>query len=146
MKIFTLLLTLLSLLPLNSQAQNQDDREAIESRVMQYLQAWHQGDPDLMSSSIHPQMGKKIVFDTGDKHGALAYLSSRDLLAQTERKRPQATEYEELKNGITILDIYHHTATVKAEAPNWIDYLHMAKIDGEWKIVNILWELKVEGL
>ena len=31
---------------------------------------------------------------------------------------------------------------VKAESQHWIDYLHMAKISGKWKIVNILWELK----
>jgi hypothetical protein len=28
------------------------------------------------------------------------------------------------------------------EAANWIDYLHLAKWDGEWKIINVLWELK----
>ena len=25
---------------------------------------------------------------------------------------------------------------------DWIDYLEETKIDGEWKIVNVLWELK----
>jgi hypothetical protein len=24
----------------------------------------------------------------------------------------------------------------------WIDYMHMAKWNGQWKIVNVLWELK----
>jgi hypothetical protein len=26
----------------------------------------------------------------------------------------------------------------------WIDYLHLARWNGEWKIVNVLWELKPE--
>jgi hypothetical protein len=25
---------------------------------------------------------------------------------------------------------------------DWIDYLHLAKYDGRWKIVNVLWEMK----
>jgi hypothetical protein len=24
----------------------------------------------------------------------------------------------------------------------WIDYMHLAKWNGEWKIANVLWELK----
>ncbi len=27
----------------------------------------------------------------------------------------------------------------------WIDYLHVARINGQWKIVNVLWELKPEN-
>jgi hypothetical protein len=91
-------------------------------------------------------MAKKIVFDTGNKNGALAYLSAEDLLAQTKKKRVQTVNPQDLIRSITILDIYHNAAIVKAETPNWIDYLHMAKISGKWKIVNILWELKSEGL
>jgi hypothetical protein len=25
---------------------------------------------------------------------------------------------------------------------DWIDYMHMAKVDGRWLIVNVLWERK----
>ncbi len=28
---------------------------------------------------------------------------------------------------------------------DWIDYLHLARWNGEWKIVNVLWELKPKG-
>ena len=24
----------------------------------------------------------------------------------------------------------------------WIDYMHLARVDGRWQIVNVLWELK----
>ena len=30
----------------------------------------------------------------------------------------------------------------KAVMSGWIDYMHLAKWNGEWKIVNVLWELK----
>ena len=43
---------------------------------------------------------------------------------------------------ITILDRYNNAAVVKIVASDWIDYLEMGKFNGDWKIINVLWELK----
>ena len=32
----------------------------------------------------------------------------------------------------------------KVVAENWIDYMYLAKFNGRWVIVNVLWELKPE--
>jgi hypothetical protein len=32
---------------------------------------------------------------------------------------------------------------VKIVANDWIDYLQVAKVDGRWMIVNVLWEMKL---
>jgi len=31
---------------------------------------------------------------------------------------------------------------VRIDANGWVDYLHVAKWQDEWKIVNVLWELR----
>jgi hypothetical protein len=41
---------------------------------------------------------------------------------------------------VTILDASGTTATAKARSADYIDCAHLAKIDGQWKIVNVLWE------
>ena len=43
---------------------------------------------------------------------------------------------------ITILDRYNNAAVVKIVASDWIDYLEIGKFNGDWKIINVLWELK----
>ena len=43
---------------------------------------------------------------------------------------------------VVILDVFGNAATVRAEARDWVDYLHLGKVDGQWKIINVLWELK----
>ena len=53
-------------------------------------------------------------------------------------KIPENLRQEE----VTILDRYHDAAVVKIVANEWIDYLEMAKVDGAWKIINVLWALK----
>ena len=41
-----------------------------------------------------------------------------------------------------MLDVYENAASAKIIAATWIDYLHLARWNGQWKIVNVLWELK----
>ena len=54
------------------------------------------------------------------------------------KKIPQDRQLKE----VTILDRFNNAAVVKVVASDWIDYLEVAKFNGEWKIINVLWELK----
>ena len=45
-------------------------------------------------------------------------------------------------NQVKILDVYHRIATVKLFSDNWIEYLHLIKLDGKWSIINLLWQHK----
>jgi hypothetical protein len=41
---------------------------------------------------------------------------------------------------VSILDIFRNAASAKIDAGPWIDYLHLARVNGSWVIVNVLWE------
>jgi len=41
---------------------------------------------------------------------------------------------------IEILDVYQQIATAKTIGDGWVDYVHLADVNGEWKIVNILYD------
>jgi hypothetical protein len=43
---------------------------------------------------------------------------------------------------VRILDIYRGAASARVDASTWVDYLQLAKWNGRWVIVNVLWELK----
>ncbi len=45
-------------------------------------------------------------------------------------------------NNITILDIYNRIANVKLVSDNWVEYLHLIKLDGKWTIANLIWQHK----
>ncbi|TLY32222.1 MAG: nuclear transport factor 2 family protein [Ignavibacteria bacterium] len=49
---------------------------------------------------------------------------------------------QEFKADVITYDIYGKTATAKVVTNKFkfIDYLHLGRIDGEWRIVNVLWE------
>ena len=46
---------------------------------------------------------------------------------------------------VTVLDIFGNAAVAKAVMADWIDYLELARVDGHWLIVNVLWERKPEA-
>jgi hypothetical protein len=46
----------------------------------------------------------------------------------------------ERADSVKILDIYGGAASVRVRAATWIDYMHMAKFNGQWRILNVLWE------
>jgi hypothetical protein len=38
--------------------------------------------------------------------------------------------------------VFGNVATVRIDAHEWVDYLHLIRWNGEWKIIHVLWELK----
>jgi hypothetical protein len=41
---------------------------------------------------------------------------------------------------VTIYEVLDQTASARLEAWWGIDYVHLAKFDGRWMIVNVLWQ------
>jgi len=72
-------------------------------------------------------------------------MSAMSLVQGTRRGGGKQTPKEKQQKDVTILDVFENAASVKIVASDWIDYLHIAKFNGRWVIVNVLWELKPEN-
>ncbi|UCD23795.1 MAG: nuclear transport factor 2 family protein [Gemmatimonadota bacterium] len=42
------------------------------------------------------------------------------------------------RSDVTILDVFGEVASIKIDAITRVDYLHVAKVAEEWKIINVL--------
>lgn len=95
-----------------------------------------------MERSLHPELAKRIV-RTNAQTGAsrLDQMSAMSLVQGTRRGYGAKTPKERQSKEVTILDVFGNAASVKVVASDWVDYMHMAKADGRWVIVNVLWEL-----
>jgi hypothetical protein len=69
-------------------------------------------------------------------------MSAMSLVQGTRARASRPTPKDQRQNDVTVLDVFGNTASVKIVATDWIDYLHVAKFNGRWVIVNVLWELK----
>jgi hypothetical protein len=52
------------------------------------------------------------------------------------------TPKESGQQDVTILDVYENMARVRVIFSEWVNCLQVAKFNGRWVIVNVLWEYK----
>lgn len=123
-------------------AQTAADSTAIRRAALDYIEGWYEADGPRMERAVHPRLAKRLVrHNTGD----LAETTAPDLVAQTARGGGSRTPPEQRRTDVHILDIYENAASVRVTAHEWVDYMHVAKVNGEWRIINVLWELSPEG-
>jgi hypothetical protein len=119
------------------------DAESIKQAVLGYIEAWYNGEPERGEKSLHPELAKRIVrvnSETG--RNILEGMSASYLIERWKSGQGKNTPAENQLKEITILDINGKMASVKLEAASWVDYMHLAKLNNQWVIVNILWEVK----
>jgi hypothetical protein len=139
---YGLLLTALALPPV-ARAQAAADSSAIRATALDYVEGWYDGNAERMSRAVHPELVKRIVVsDTATKHSVIQTMGATALVNGTRRGWGKETPANRRQKDVTILDIFGNAASVKSVMADWIDYLQMAKVDGRWVIVNVLWEYK----
>jgi Putative lumazine-binding len=141
MKVTTKCLLLLLLLAVSVNAQTPTEA-AIRQTALDYIEGWYEGNSERMERAVHPELAKRIVRTNPEGRSRLDQQGAMTLVMNTRNGGGKETPKERQEKQVTILDIYENSASVKVVASDWIDYLHMAKFNGRWVIVNVLWELK----
>lgn len=139
------LLTALLLLGLAgpARAQSAVDSAAIRATALDYVEGWYEGNPTRMARALHPELIKRIVVsDTATGKSVLQNMGASALVNGTRHGYGKSTPKERQQKDVTILDIFNNAASAKAVMADWVDYMQLAKVDGRWVIVNVLWERK----
>ena len=137
-----LALLVLALLPVATlRAQRAADSNAIRQAALDYIEGYYEGNAERMARAVHPELAKRIV--NVDERGRyrLGQMSAMTLVEGTRAGGGRDTPEAERRTDVTILDIYQSSASAKIYASGWVDYLHLAKWNGRWVIINVLWEL-----
>jgi hypothetical protein len=122
-------------------AQSAADSTAIRQAALDYIEGYYEGNAERMARAVHPELAKRIV--NVDERGRyrLGQMSAMTLVEGTRAGGGKDTPVAERRKDVTIFDIYQNAASAKIDASGWVDYLHLAKWNGRWVIVNVLWEL-----
>jgi len=114
----------------------------IKKTALDYAEGWYDGDATRMERALHPDLAKRVLMpDPRSGKGRVEHMSAMTLVQYTRNGFGKETPSDQRKAEVKILDIFGNTASVKLEMHDWIDYMHMVRVRGEWKIVNVLWEL-----
>lgn len=135
------LAAVLLVLPAALRAQAAADSAGIRQAALDYIDGYYTGDGARMERAVHPELAKRIVRTNEQGRSQLGQMSAMTLVMGTRAGGGKDTPMAERRDDVTILDIYQNAASAKIYASGWVDYLHLAKWNGRWVIVNVLWEL-----
>jgi hypothetical protein len=132
-------------LPSQSRAQSAADSAAIRATALDYIEGWYEGNAARMERAVHPDLAKRIVNTNPNGRSVLGHQSAMTLVLNTRRGGGrEETPATQQRKDVRILDIFGNTASVRVDASTWIDYMHIAKWNGRWVIVNVLWEVRAQ--
>lgn len=122
--------------------QTAADSAAIRATALDYIEGWYAGDAARMERALHPELAKRIVRAGPNGEPRLDHMGAATLVERTRNGGGTKTPEPQRDREVRILDIFHSAASVRATMSGWVDYMHLAKWNGRWLIVNVLWELK----
>ena len=138
-----ILVAALAFVPAALTAQAAADSAAIRATALDYIEGWYTGDAERMERALHPELAKRIVrTDPASGRSSFSSMSALTLINGTRAGGGTRTPAANRRNDVRILDIFEGAASARVDASDWVDYLQLARWNGRWVIVNVLWELR----
>jgi putative lumazine-binding protein len=126
----------------SAQDQTDADHDAVRQAALDYVEGVYNVDPSRIERSVHPNLAKfgfsRPPDEDAYRPGATTTFERLIEIAKNYNKEGKLSK--DAPKEITVLDMLDLTATVKLVAEWGIDYMHLAKFDGKWMIVNVLWQ------
>jgi hypothetical protein len=99
-----------------------------------------------MARCLHANLAKRAIKldDTGKEY--LLHLTKEVMVDATEKGGGSDSPTDKKNWTISILDTYEKIASVKVVCPEYVEYIHLARQDGQWQIVNVLYTRPHENL
>ena len=127
-------------------APNQDAaEEAVKAAVLDYVEAIYEVQPERIARSVDVTL-RKYGYGRRRPLSSMEYSQGKEMnykqlynLAATYNKKGEI-DAATARKEITVLDMNEKIANAKLVAQWGIDYFHLAKEDGKWKIINVLWK------
>jgi peroxiredoxin len=118
----------------------QDDAEikSIKQTAMDYIDGYYSGDVTRMERAIHPDLNKATPRDLPQTGRTTINYTTWSGLIEFTRAKVGVLEDTARHITVSILSNENDVANVKAVSANFTDYLQIVKLDGEWKIVNVI--------
>jgi hypothetical protein len=126
-----------------AQAPSRADSAAIRAVALDYIEGWYAGDAERMQRSLHPELAKRILErEANGGRSRLSSMTADQLVGATRRGGGRQTPAARRRTDVRIHDIFGNAASVRVDAGDWVDLMHLSRTDEGWRIVNVLWEYR----
>lgn len=122
-------------------AQTAADSAGVREAALDYINSIYNADTSLVYRSVRPELAKRGYYIP---RNATAYanepMTFAELVETARTWNASKKDTSAWPKEVKLLDIMDQTASAKVTVRWGIDYMHLAKYDGKWMIVNILWQ------
>jgi hypothetical protein len=126
--------------PAPAGAQTSADTVAIHQTVLDYVDGWWAGDAEQMERSLHPDLVKRnLVTHEGTGRSLLNSTTKSAMVEYARAGGGTATIDQKGEIEVELVALEGNIANVIATSARYVDYLHLAKWDDRWVILNVLW-------
>ncbi|WP_299362919.1 nuclear transport factor 2 family protein [Winogradskyella sp.] len=124
-------------------AQQEDlENKAIEKTVLNYIENFFENNFDEMNKSLHPRLAKRGLNQDGT---TLSDDFPPEKLKELMATKPKF-DLKHQNNSVENISIFGNMASASLNTgyPNlrWVEYIHLVKLNDDWKIINVFWEFK----
>lgn len=133
--------TTLLLLAFGPVRAEDEDREAVERAVLDYVEAFYEMRPELLERSVHADLAKFGFWRRpGDEEYRGSPMSFEQAVTVAKTWNRDGRAGDDAPKKVEVFDVLDQTAAAKLTALWGVDYMHLAKFEGEWKILQVLWQ------
>jgi hypothetical protein len=122
---------------------NEEDHKGVKAAIADYVEGLYQVDSTRIERSVDSTL-RKLGYWYNPKDSTYRdnlYMSYNSLVSLAARWNKDGSQVDENSpKKIEIYDINSKTASAKLTAAWGIDYFHLGKVNGQWKIFNVIWQ------
>ncbi|HSR69479.1 MAG TPA: nuclear transport factor 2 family protein [Acidobacteriota bacterium] len=143
MKRFLWILLAISLITGSAWAASADkaeDEKGVRAAIEDYVLGIYLVEPERIERSVHPDLWKRGFYRQDGQYTLYPMTFEQLVKLAGDWNENGRVDPESAPQKIEIYEVLDKTASAKLTAEWGIDYFHLAKVDGKWVIMNVLWQ------
>ena len=116
-----------------------EDEAGVIRAARDYMEGAVNADAERVARGVHEGLNKVMVSTLPQTGGQVLSYNTHTTLVEVVRGLGDRLANVDKTVDVTVFDIGHDLAAARAVGAVWYDFLQLAKVNGEWRIVNVLW-------
>lgn len=122
---------------LNQMEAPQRDIDGVTSAVLAYVEGWVEGDSERHARAYHPECVKRRL--VVDEESGVYELETTSPQTMADYAATGLSVVEDCEFEIIIDAISEDIASVRCYSCRWVDFIHLVKARGEWRLFHVVW-------
>lgn len=118
-----------------------EDIEAVRQAALDYIEGYAEGDPARHARAYHPECIKRRYATDGETGIAELVVLSPQIMADYAAR----SEIGDCEVEVIIDAISQDIASVRVYSCRWVDFLHVVKARGAWRLFHVTWHGREEA-